>query len=85
MEISATSGSTPESVSPKFPVYPVTEVPGCYKGTTNMEILREKIKADKKLVVAANLDLTEAEAMDSGPSTMPTRIERPEAHQRAAG
>ena len=31
------------------------------KGTTNMEILREKIKADKKLVVAANMGLTEAE------------------------
>jgi len=28
----------------------------------NMEILREKIKADKKLVVAANMDLTESEA-----------------------
>ena len=27
-----------------------------------MEILREKIKADKKLVVAANMDLTDAEA-----------------------
>ena len=27
-----------------------------------MEILREKILADKKLVVAANMDLTEAEA-----------------------
>jgi cob(I)alamin adenosyltransferase len=31
------------------------------KGTTNMEILREKLKADKKLVVAANMGLTEAE------------------------
>ena len=30
--------------------------------TTNMEILREKIQADKKLVVAANMDLAEAEA-----------------------
>ena len=30
-------------------------------GTTNMEILRQKIKADKKLVVAENLKLTEAE------------------------
>lgn len=30
--------------------------------TSNMEILRDKIKADKKLVVAANLGLTEAEA-----------------------
>ena len=30
-------------------------------GTTNMEILLQKIKADKKLVVAANLNLTDAE------------------------
>ena len=30
-------------------------------GTTNMEILRQKIKADKKLVVAQYLSLTEAE------------------------
>jgi hypothetical protein len=29
---------------------------------TNMEILREKLKADKKLVVAANMTLTDAEA-----------------------
>lgn len=29
--------------------------------TTNMDILREKIKADKKLVVAQNLGLTDAE------------------------
>ena len=29
--------------------------------TTNMEILRQKVKADKKLVVAENLKLTEAE------------------------
>ena len=28
-----------------------------------MEILRQKIKADKKLVVAANLQLTDAEGM----------------------
>ena len=30
-------------------------------GTTNMEILRQKVKADKKLVVAQNLQLTDAE------------------------
>jgi hypothetical protein len=30
-------------------------------GTTNMDILRQKIKADKKLVVAENLMLTDAE------------------------
>jgi hypothetical protein len=31
-------------------------------GTANMEILRQKIKADKKLVVAENLNLTDAES-----------------------
>jgi hypothetical protein len=30
--------------------------------TANMEILRDKIKADKKLVVAGNMSLTDAEA-----------------------
>lgn len=30
-------------------------------GTSNMDILRQKVKADKKLVVAANLNLTDAE------------------------
>jgi len=32
------------------------------KPADNMQILREKLQADKKLVVAANMDLTEAEA-----------------------
>jgi hypothetical protein len=32
------------------------------KVTGNMEIIREKIKADKKLLVASNMDLTETEA-----------------------
>ncbi len=31
-------------------------------GNTDMEILRQKIKADKKLIVASNMQLTEAEA-----------------------
>ena len=31
-------------------------------GTTNMDILRQKLKADKKVVVAANMNLTDAEA-----------------------
>ena len=30
-------------------------------GTSNMDILRQKIKADKKLVIAENLKLTDAE------------------------
>jgi hypothetical protein len=33
----------------------------------NMQILREKLKADKKLVVAANMQLTEAEARNFWP------------------
>ena len=33
----------------------------------NMQILRDKIKADKKLVVASNMELTEAEAKDFWP------------------
>ena len=32
------------------------------KPTTNMQILREKIKADKKLLVAVNMELTKSEA-----------------------
>jgi hypothetical protein len=32
------------------------------KPADNMEILREKIKADKKLIVATNMELTESEA-----------------------
>ncbi len=39
-------------------------VPVCAqdKPASNMDILRQKIQADKKLVVAANMELTEAEA-----------------------
>jgi len=33
----------------------------------NMEILKEKVKADKKLVVAANMNLTDAEAKNFWP------------------
>ncbi|HSB78861.1 MAG TPA: hypothetical protein VLM91_08740 [Candidatus Methylomirabilis sp.] len=32
------------------------------KPASNMEILRQKIKVDKKLLVPANMDLTESEA-----------------------
>jgi tRNA(Ser,Leu) C12 N-acetylase TAN1 len=32
------------------------------KPADNMQILREKLRADKKLVVASNMDLTETEA-----------------------
>jgi len=34
---------------------------------TNMEILMEKLKADKKLLVASNMDLTDAEAKSFWP------------------
>jgi hypothetical protein len=36
--------------------------PGNAASDTNMQILRDKVKADKKLVVAANMQLTETEA-----------------------
>ena len=41
--------------------------------TTNMDILRQKIKADKKLVVAQNLKLTDAEGAAFWPCTTRTR------------
>jgi len=47
-------------------------------GEANMQILRDKIKADKKLVVAANMDLTDAEAKSSGRSTRATRRRAPD-------
>jgi len=37
------------------------------KPANNMEILREKIKADKKLLVATNIELTESEAKNFWP------------------
>jgi len=37
------------------------------KPADNMQILREKIKADKKLLVARNMDLTESEAQGFWP------------------
>jgi len=36
--------------------------PAAKPASSDMEILRQKVKADKKLVVAANMQLTEAEA-----------------------
>ena len=41
-----------------FPVPALTQE----KQADNMQILREKVKADKKLLVAANMELTESEA-----------------------
>jgi hypothetical protein len=45
-------------VTAAFPIPALTQD----KPADNMQILREKIKADKKLLVAANMDLTESEA-----------------------
>lgn len=38
------------------------ETPSADKPADNMQILRDKIKADKKLIVATNMQLTESEA-----------------------
>lgn len=43
-----------------FPV--LAQDAGSGSAETNMEILKEKIKADKKLLVASNMDLSDAEA-----------------------
>jgi len=44
-----------------WPAMAQTPSPAGAASTTNMDILRQKIKADKKLVVAQNLMLTDAE------------------------
>jgi len=49
-----------------MPAFPQTK-PAADKPADNMQILREKLTADKKLVVAANMALTEAEAKNFWP------------------
>ena len=55
-------------VTPLFAVFMLAAFPvlaqdaGGSSAETNMEILKEKLKADKKLLVAGNMDLTDAEA-----------------------
>jgi len=43
---------------------PLVAVPAMAQnaGTSNMEILRQKIKADKKMIISQNMDLTNTEA-----------------------
>jgi hypothetical protein len=41
--------------------------PAADKPADSMQILREKLQADKKLLIAANMDLTEAEAKNFWP------------------
>ena len=45
-----------------FAVATLLALPAVAQTTSDMQILAQKIKADKKLVVAANMQLTEAEA-----------------------
>jgi len=45
-----------------FAVAAALALPAVAQTASDMEILRQKIKADKRLVVAANMQLTEAEA-----------------------
>jgi len=51
----------------------------------NMQILREKIKADKKLLVAANMELTESEAKNFWPVYENYQKDLDEINQRIAG
>jgi CII-binding regulator of phage lambda lysogenization HflD len=45
-----------------FAVAALLALPAAAQSASDMQILAEKIKADKKLLVAANMELTEAEA-----------------------
>ena len=54
------------------------------KPADNMQILRDKIKADKKLVVAANMELTEAEAKGFWPIYEQYQKELQKINQRIA-
>jgi len=51
----------------------------------NMQILREKLKADKKLVVAANMELTEAEAKGFWPVYEAYQKDLQKVNERLAG
>lgn len=48
-------------------VPPLAQSTGTTASDTNMEILLQKVKADKKLLVASNMDLTDAEAKSFWP------------------
>lgn len=50
-------------------------------GDANMEILAEKLKADKKLVVAMNMDLTDAEAKKFWPLYESYQVQLQEVNQ----
>jgi hypothetical protein len=50
-----------------FAVATILALPSTAQTASDMQILSDKIKADKKLVVAANMQLTEAEAKSFWP------------------
>jgi len=50
-----------------FAIATILALPSSAQTASDMEILREKIKADKKVVVAANMQLTDAEAKNFWP------------------
>ena len=53
--------------------------------TTNMQILLDKVKADKKLLVAQNMDLTDAESAKFWPLYEEYHRELDQLNQRLAG
>lgn len=54
-------------------------------GTTNTEILIQKIKADKKLLVASNMDLNDAEGKKFWPLYEEYQNELMQINQRVSG
>jgi len=69
-----------------FAVAAVLALPAVAQPTaSDMEILRQKIKADKKLVVAANMQLTDAEAKGFWPVYDAYQADLQKINQRLGG
>jgi hypothetical protein len=60
MQISAAAQSATQSKAPTQPGAPAAQ---SKTSNTDLQILLDKLKADKKVVVAANMELTEAQKM----------------------
>jgi len=65
-----------------FVVASVLALPAVAQTTSDMQILAQKIKADKKLVVAANMQLTEAEAKAFWPVYEAYQVDLQKVNQR---
>ena len=68
-----------------FAVVALLALPAAAQTASDMQILAQKIKADKKLVVAANMQLTEAEAKGFWPVYDAYQADLQKINQRLVG